>query len=170
MWLSNALITSVTCWLQLNFLLKRLIPTYNSLPDRFVAVKIGYLSLLSDGLTNYTFFSTGETHPIKSNLACETKNLIYMIQRNRWNLQYMGETKRRLKDRFNEHRRTTDNPNSISKPTTVAEHFLSTPNNTANDMQLIPIENFFSQARLTQLVRPGSHFNLKRQKNWSSWP
>ena len=54
---------------------------------------------ISDGLTNYTFFSTGETRPIKSNLTCETKNLIYMIQCNRCNLQYIGETKRRLKDR-----------------------------------------------------------------------
>ena len=31
-----------------------------------------------------------------------------------------------------------------SKPTTVAQHFLSFPNHTANDMQLIPIEKVFS--------------------------
>ena len=99
---------------------------------------------ISDGLTNYTFFSTGETRPIKSNLTCETKNLIYMIQGNRCNLQYIGETKRRLKDRFNEHRRTIDNPNTKSKPTTAAEHFLTAPNHTANDMQLIPIEKVYS--------------------------
>ena len=97
------------------------------------------------GLTTYTFFSTGETRPIKSNLTCETKNLIYMIQCNRCNLQYIGETKRRLKDRFNEHRRTVDNPNNKSKPTTAAEHFLSSPNHTANDMLLIPIEKIFSK-------------------------
>ena len=97
-----------------------------------------------DGLTNYTFFSTGETRPIKSNLTCETKNLIYMIQCNRCNLQYIGETKRPLKERFNEHRRTIDNPNTKSKPTTAAEHFLADPNHTANDMQLIPIEKVYS--------------------------
>ena len=34
-----------------------------------------------------------------------------------------------------EHRRTIDNPNTKSKPTTAAEHFLSSPNHTANDMQ-----------------------------------
>ena len=56
----------------------------------------------------------------------------------------MGETKQRLKDRFNEHRRTIDNPNTKSKPTTAAEHFLTAPNHTANDMQLIPIEKVFS--------------------------
>ena len=67
-----------------------------------------------------------------------------MIQCNRCNLQYIGETKRRLKDRFNEHHCTIDNPNTKSKPTTAAEHFLSSPNHTANDMQLIPIEKKFS--------------------------
>ena len=67
-----------------------------------------------------------------------------MIQCNRCNLQYIRETKRRLKDRFNEHRRTIDNPNTKSKPTTAAEHFLTAPNHTANDMQLIPIEKVFS--------------------------
>ena len=80
---------------------------------------------ISHGLTTYTFFSNGETRPIKFNLTCETKNLIYMIQCNRCNLQYIGEMKRRLKDRFNEHRRAIDNPNNKSNPTTAAEHFLS---------------------------------------------
>ena len=56
-----------------------------------------------------------------------------MIQCNRCNLQYIGETKR-----------TIDNPNAKSKPTTAAEHFLSFPNHTANDMQLFPIEKIFS--------------------------
>ena len=45
-----------------------------------------------------------------------------MIQCNRCNLQYIRETKRRLKDRFNEHRRTIDNPNNKSKPTTDAKN------------------------------------------------
>ena len=83
---------------------------------------------IPDGLTNYTFLSSGETRAIRSNLTCDTKNLIYMIQCNRCNLQYIGETKPRLKDRFNEHCRTIDNPNTKSKPTTVAERVLSSPN------------------------------------------
>ena len=62
-----------------------------------------------------------------------------MIQCNHRYLQYTGETKRHLKDRFDEHRRTTDNPNTKSKLTSFAEHFLSSPNHTAYDMQLIPI-------------------------------
>ena len=56
----------------------------------------------------------------------------------------MGEIKRRLKERFNEHRRTLDNANTKSKFTTVPEHFLSSPNNIPKDMKLIPIEKNFS--------------------------
>ena len=87
-----------------------------------------------------------------------------MIQCNRCNLQYIGETKRFLKDRFNEHRRIIDNLNNKSKPTTAAEHFLSSPNhtaNTANNMQLIPIEKTFSnrdsfrKAREAFLIQKG---------------
>ena len=98
---------------------------------------------------------------IKSNLTCDTKNLIYMIQCNRCNLQYIGETKRCLRDRFNEHCCTIDNPNTKSKPTTAAEHFLSFPNHTANDMQLIPIEKILSnrdsirKAKETFLISKG---------------
>ena len=116
---------------------------------------------ISHGLTTYTFFSTGETRPIKSNLTCDTKSLIYIIQCNCCNLQYIGETKRRLKDRFNEHRRTIDNPDTKSKPTTAAEHFLSSTNHTANDMQLIPIEKISSnrdsirKAREVFLIQKG---------------
>ena len=58
-----------------------------------------------------------------------------MVQCNRCNLQYIGETKRRLKDRFNEHRRAVDKTNIKSKPTTVSEHFLFQPNHSHTDMQ-----------------------------------
>ena len=58
---------------------------------------------ITNGLKHYTFSSTGETRNITSHITCNTKNLIYMVQCNRCHLQYIGETKRRLKDRFNEH-------------------------------------------------------------------
>ena len=109
----------------------QLVVNYDNYDNNVVSPKV---YVVSHGLNTYTFFSTGETRPIKFNLTCETKNLIYMIQCNRVNLQYIGETKRRLKDRFNKHRRTIDNPNNKSKPNTAAEHFLSSPNHTANYM------------------------------------
>ena len=48
-------------------------------------------------------------------------------------VQYTGETKCRLKDRFNEHRRAVDKPNIISKSTTVSEDLL-TANHSASDI------------------------------------
>ena len=80
---------------------------------------------ITNGLTRYTFYATGETRSITSHITCNTKNVIYMVQCNRCNLQYIGETKRRLKDRFNEHRRTIDKTYIKSKLTTVSERFLS---------------------------------------------
>ena len=87
---------------------------------------------------------TGETRSITSHINCSTKNVIYMIQCNRCNLQYIGETKRQLRQRFNEHRRTLDNPNCRSEPTHVAEHYIFSPNHSASDMQLIPLEKIIT--------------------------
>ena len=67
-----------------------------------------------------------------------------MVQCNRCNLQYIGETKRRLKDRFSEHTRTVDKTNIKSKPITVSEHFLSHSDHSHDshtDMQLISLEH-----------------------------
>ena len=68
------------------------------------------------------------------------KRYLHQIQCNHCHKQYLGETKRRLKDRFNEHRRpVADKQTNSSKPTTVSEHFLCN-NHNATDMQLIPLE------------------------------
>ena len=69
-----------------------------------------------------------------------THNLPEQQKFNRFNLQCIGETKWRLRDRFNEHRRSVDKTNVIFKHTTVAEHFLSRPNHCYTDMQLILLE------------------------------
>ena len=74
-----------------------------------------------------------KTRPITLN----SKSLIYMIQCKRRHKQYAGETKRRLKDRFNEHRRRVDKPTNRSKPTSISENFL-TNHRTANDIPPIP--------------------------------
>ena len=51
----------------------------------------------------------------------------------------LNETKRRLKDRFNEHRRPILNPTGNYIHTTVSEHFL-TGNHFDKHMLLIPTE------------------------------
>ena len=80
-----------------------------------------------------------------------------MIQCRLCNLQYIGETKRRLKDRFNEHRRPILNPTGNYIHTAVSEHFL-TSNHSDNHMLLIPIEKLkngrdsFRKAREAHLI------------------
>ena len=94
---------------------------------------------IEDGRNLYTFYSTGQTFKIKSHITCETSNIIYMIQCTKCNLQYIGETKRRLKDRFNEHRRPIINPFCSYTPTAVSRHFL-TSGHAEDHMILIPLE------------------------------
>ena len=65
--------------------------------------------------------------------------VIYMIQCTKCNLQYIGETKRRLKDRFNEHRRPVINPFCSYNPVAVSRHFL-TSGHAEDHMILIPLE------------------------------
>ena len=66
-------------------------------------------------------------------------NVIYMIQCTKCNLQYIGETKRRLKDRFNEHRRPIINPFCSYTPTAVSRHF-PTSGHAEDHLILIPLE------------------------------
>ena len=69
----------------------------------------------------------------------------------------LNETKRRLKDRFNEHRRPILNPTGNYIHTAVSEHFL-TSNHSDNHMLLIPIEKLkngrdsFRKAREAHLI------------------
>ena len=72
------------------------------------------------------------------------------------NLKYIGETKRRLKDKFNEHRRAVDKTNIKSKPITLSEHFLFHSNHSHTDMQLIPLERIHSSSDSVRKAR-GSH-------------
>ena len=68
--------------------------------------------------------------------------------------------KRRLKDRFNEHRRPVYRPTPNSRPTAFSDHFLS-DNHTPNDIELIPLELLHSsrdairKAREAHLIERG---------------
>ena len=75
-----------------------------------------------------------------------------MIQCNHCHKQYIGETTRRLKDRFNEHRRPVDKQTNSSKSTTVSEIFLCN-NHNATDMQLISLEYVQSNRDIVQKAR-----------------
>ena len=58
---------------------------------------------INHGKSSYTFTNTGETRQIKHHITCDSTNLTYMIQCKRCKKQYMGKTKRTLRERFKEH-------------------------------------------------------------------
>ena len=83
---------------------------------------------------------------------------MYYFQCGLCNLQYIGETKRCLKDRFNKYRRPVLNPTSNYIHTAVSEHFLS-KNHSDTHMLLTAIEKLkkherdsFKKAREAQII------------------
>ena len=70
---------------------------------------------------NELYYGIGEKSEFMIALTATQKNLIYMIHCLRCNKPCIGETKRRLKDRFNEHRRPADRPTPSSRPTAVSD-------------------------------------------------
>ena len=96
-------------------------------------------SFLQEGQTNYTFFTTNEARKITDSISCHSKNLIYLIECTKCHLQYIGETKRQLNERFGEHRRSILNHHQLSITTPVSLHF-NQAGHSINDVHLIPIE------------------------------
>ena len=62
-----------------------------------------------------------------------------LIECKRCHLQYIGETKRQLSERFGEHRRSILNHQQLSTTTPVSLHF-NQAGHSINDVRLIPIE------------------------------
>ena len=96
-------------------------------------------SFLREGQTNYTFFTTNEARKITDSISCQSKNLISLIEGKRCHLQYIGETKRQLSERFGEHRRSILNHQQPTTTTPVSLHF-NQAGHSINDVRLIPIE------------------------------
>ena len=47
--------------------------------------------------------NTNQTHTTKHNITCNSSNLIYCIKCKKCNMQYVGQTKRKIKERTREH-------------------------------------------------------------------
>ena len=89
--------------------------------------------------------TTGESFPITSSLSCVSENVIYCLTCTKGNRnckekpQYIGETGRRICDRFQEHRGTITNLSQRTTTKPVGEHF-HLPGHSIKDIQIIPIE------------------------------
>ena len=97
---------------------------------------------IAEGTTFYTFFSTNEQRQILHHISCSSSNLIYRIQCSTCKVQYVGETKRHLSDKFGERRRAIEKAitqRHIDQPTAVSDHF-TLPGYFINDREPIPLE------------------------------
>jgi len=84
-----------------------------------------------------TFSSTvtKKTYNITEPMNCNTTSVIYLITCLKCQIQYVGETKRKLKDRFNNHRSDI----KLHKQTAVSIHFNNILHN-YNHISVVPIE------------------------------
>ena len=87
----------------------------------------------------YTFGNTGEMTQIKQHITCNSTNLTYIIECKKCEKQYIGETKRTLRERFTEHRQATNNPCHANSGAEVLTHF-NLPGHSTADMKVIPLE------------------------------
>ena len=65
-----------------------------------------------------------------------------MIQCSKCKVQYIGETKRHLSDRFGKHKRAIEKAlqqRHIDQPTAVSDH-LTLPGHSINNIEIIPLE------------------------------
>ena len=113
---------------------------------------------IDQGRNNYTFYSTGETYKIKSHITCNTFNVIYMIQCRLCNLQYIGETKRRVKHRLMNIDTLYLTPPVVTS--VVSEHFLSN-SHCISHILLIRIETLRNER---DFLRKASKAHLKKPK------
>lgn len=104
---------------------------------------------------------TNESFPILSNMNCTSKNVIYCITCTKSSggcksrPQYIGETGRKVADRFNEHF-SSIKPNSLKS---IGQHF-STNAHSSADLSIVAIEQIRSSDPWIRVVR--EKFYIKR--------
>ena len=73
---------------------------------------------------DFSSFRTGRSYKIRSNLTCDSKNVIYLVACKKCKLQYIGSTTTEFKVRFRNHKSSMITNKKFCE---VAVHFNSTP-------------------------------------------
>ena len=110
---------------------------------------------------NITSKTTGRSYKTKTNVCCQSNNLIYCIECKTCGIQYVGETYRRIMDRFQGHfsiiRSNNPNINSL-----IRYHFNQHKHNGINDLKIY-ILDFIAMSPKTSRTKS---FRLKIEQNW----
>ena len=84
-----------------------------------------------------TSTTTGNTYNCMKNISCRSSNLIYCITCTRCNMQYVGQTLLRIKDRFKAHFYSIEKPDMLQ---VVARHFSDNTHNGILDVNISALE------------------------------
>ena len=117
-----------------------------------------------------TSTQTGRTYRVPDEGSCGCNNLIYLVTCKKCNLQYVGETKQTIKERFYDHfykvKHVAD-PQSVppslkdKEPTPLGKHFGTRPH-TVDDIQIQIIEFIKRPPHLTDTTK----FRRRRELHW----
>jgi hypothetical protein len=116
---------------------------------------------------------TNQTHPCKFNITCNSSNLVYCICCKHCGQQYVGQTKRKISHRIQEHllnikHLSSHNRNQLYElppsfvPHAVGLHFSQMDHNGKDDVK-VKILDFISFHPLSQKAKIT---RLKTEKNW----
>ena len=81
---------------------------------------------------------SGRIHPIKTNITCNSNNLIYCIRCKTCSTLYVGQTKNSIKERFKCHFYSISQPKKSD--TTVGRHFSVPGHNGIDDIQILVLD------------------------------
>ena len=89
----------------------------------------------SKNLSEFNVTATGEKITIRQSITCTDKNVIYCIQCTKCNMQYVGKTTSKFKDRATAHRFSVGNQKSCP----ISDHF-NLPGHSKNNMFFFAFE------------------------------
>ena len=87
----------------------------------------------------FTSNRTQESFKMRYSTDCTSQNVIYLIERKRCNMQYIGQTNQQVSKRMNSHRFDINTYDGQSYATNVALHFNS-DSHSLNDFRFLPID------------------------------
>ena len=109
------------------------------------------------------FTASNYIHHITTQITCFSSNLIYLITCLKCLMQYVGETDRRLKDRFLEHQGYVRG-NKLSKAT--GNHFnLPGHSHSLSDMHITALEQIHNNDPMYRKIREKMYINLGNTKH-----
>ena len=145
-------------------LLRAKVPPESKRPKREL---LGMRKCMKDVYCNYIMVgdyvrSTASSykHQITTKVTCFTSNIIYLITCRRCLMQYVGESKRRLKDRLAEHQGYVRDKD-LTKAT--GQHFNSR-GHSIYDMQITILEHVQNADEVFRKIREKMYINLFNTK------